>query len=263
MSTTKTHSVSPGYQLFMLVLCLFALGTLAAQTAMQFEPQTRSILDYADYAVCMVFFADFVVCLIRAPNRWGYFATWGWLDLISSIPTVDVARWGRLARVLRVFRVLRGLRATKLLASLVLRRRAENTFLAASVVAILLIIFCSIAILHFEAEADTASNIKTAEDAVWWAFTTITTVGYGDRFPVTSEGRFVAVLLMCAGVGLFGTFSGFLAAWFIGSTSTAEESETPNELGELRHEVAAIRRLLEERTASGVTGSPGRERGGA
>lgn len=56
------------------------------------------------------------------------------------------------------------------------------------------------------------SNIKTAEDAIWWAFVTITTVGYGDRFPVTTEGRIIAALLMTAGVGLFGTFTGFIAS---------------------------------------------------
>ena len=59
------------------------------------------------------------------------------------------------------------------------------------------------------------ANIKGPEDAVWWAFVTMTTVGYGDRFPVTTEGRLAGALLMVAGVGLFGTFSGFIASWFL------------------------------------------------
>ena len=155
---------------------------------------------------------------------------------------VDVVRWGRAARVVRVFRVLRGLRATKIAAGLVLQRRAENTILAASLVALLLIVFCSVAVLHFE--VDPESNIKTAEDAIWWAFATITTVGYGDRYPVTSEGRFVAAILMTAGVGLFGTFSGFLAAWFIGSEA-AEESNVGAEISSLRTEIANLRKMLE------------------
>jgi voltage-gated potassium channel len=241
MDDAQARPVSTGYQLFMLVLCLYALGALAAQTAVHLAPETRGILDYADYAVCAMFLCDFLISLWRAPDRRKYFLTWGWVDLLSSIPTVDMARWGRAARVLRIFRVLRGFRATKILASLVMRRRAQNTALAGSLVALLLVIFCSIAMLHFEGEPE--SNIKTAEDAVWWAFATITTVGYGDRYPVTSEGRFVAAILMCAGVALFGTFSGFLAAWFIGPQE-AEGAGVKEELVALRQELAELRQSL-------------------
>ena len=242
MTKSRGRPVSMGYQLFMLVLCLYALAALAIETATRLEPETHTILDYADYAVCALFFLDFLVSLWRAPDRWRYFITWGWLDLLSSIPTVDVVRWGRAARVVRVFRVLRGLRATKIAAGLVLQRRAENTILAASLVALLLIVFCSVAVLHFEVDPD--SNIKTAEDAIWWAFATITTVGYGDRYPVTSEGRFAAAVLMTAGGGLFGTFSGFLAAWFIGSEA-AEESNVSSEIRALRTDIADLRKRLE------------------
>ncbi len=231
--------LSFGYQLVMLVLCLYALGVLAAQTVMHLDPRTSAILNQADYVVCVLFMADFVISLVRAPDRWQYLRTWGWIDFLSSIPTISPARWGRAARVMRVFRVLRGLRATKILTSLVLRRRAENTVLAASLVALLLVVFCSIAVLHFEDAPD--ANIKTAEDAVWWALATITTAGYGDRYPITAEGRFIATILMCAGVGLFGTFSGFLAAWFMGTDTRGQETE----LAAMRAEMTAMRRTLE------------------
>jgi voltage-gated potassium channel len=105
-----------------------------------------------------------------------------------------------------------------------------------------LVVFCSIAVLHFETEPE--SNIKTAEDAIWWAFATITTVGYGDRYPVTSEGRFVATILMCAGVGLFGTFSGFLAAWFIGTPGPQNKTDLGTELAALREEIRALREAV-------------------
>ena len=240
MTNEESSRTSPSYQLFMLALCLYALGALAVQATVHIEPETRSILDYADYAVCAVFFLDFVISLVRAPDRWRYFITWGWLDLLSTIPTIDITRWGRAARILRVFRVLRGLRATKLLATLVLRRRAENAFLAASLAALMLITFCSIAILHFE--TDPESNIKTPDDAIWWAFATITTVGYGDRYPVTVEGRLTAAILMAAGVALFGTFSGFLAAWFIGPHG---KEDVNNDVAALRIEIAALTALLQ------------------
>lgn len=68
---------SPGYQFLMLVLCLYTLGVLAVQAAVRLAPETRSILDYADYAVCMIFVVDFMIDLVRAPNWWRYFVTWG------------------------------------------------------------------------------------------------------------------------------------------------------------------------------------------
>jgi voltage-gated potassium channel len=230
---------SPAYHLLMLVLCLFALGVLAIQTAVNLDPQVRIVLEYADYAVCVIFFADFLISWWRAPERMRYLATWGWLDLLSSIPTLSVARWGRIGRVVRIFRVLRGLRATKLITTVILKRRAQHAFVASALLALLLIVFCSIAMLEFETAPE--SNIKTAEDAVWWSFATITTVGYGDRYPVTPEGRFIAVVLMCAGVGLFGTLSGFFAAWFLETDSASETSD----LSALRDEIAALRRSVE------------------
>lgn len=233
---------APGYQIFMLVLCLYAIAALAARSAVHFNESTVTILDTADYAVCVVFFLDFLWNLKRAESAWRYFITWGWIDLLSSLPIVGVVRWGRLARVMRIFRVLRVLRASKRLATAIMNGRAENTALAAGLVALLLVTFCSIAILNFEDVP--GANIRSPQDALWWAMTTITTVGYGDRFPVTTEGRVVAVILMSAGVALFGTLSAYLAKWFI--TPEVDQS-SDRELAALRLEIAALRAVIEER----------------
>ena len=83
------------------------------------------------------------------------------------------------------------------------------------------VIFGSISILLVE--NDPASNIKSAEDAIWWALVTVTTVGYGDKFPVTTEGRIIGVALMFVGVGLFGTFTGYVASWFTAGNKTDEQ----------------------------------------
>jgi voltage-gated potassium channel len=236
---------SPAYQIFMLVLCFLALGALSAQVMLQLDPSTRMILDYADNVICAAFLLDFFLSLYRAPDRWGYLSTWGWIDLLSSIPTVDVARWGRAARVVRIFRVLRGIRTTKLLASLVLQRRGESVLLASSLVGMFLVVAASIAILQFEVPAE--GNIQSAEDAIWWSFATITTVGYGDRYPVTTEGRLIAATLMLGGVGLFGSYSAFLAAWFL----APEAAEEIRELDSLNAEIREIRQLLERRGEAG------------
>ena len=240
MTDRESTTPSAGYELFMLALCTYALTVLVLQAAIPIDPSSRSILQYADYAACAAFFVDFCLSVYRSTNRARYLATWGWMDLLSSIPIFSVARWGRAARVLRVFRVIREIRAAKVLADFALHNRAQNTALAATLIAFLLITFSSIAVLRFEDVP--GANIRSANDAVWWAFATITTVGYGDRYPTTAEGRVVAMVLMTAGVGLFGTFSAFLATWFIG-----EGKSTAGELAGLREEVAALRRAIEDR----------------
>lgn len=239
-----TVAASARYQLLMLVLCVFSLGIIVLDGVFRRDPEIVKVLDYADNAVCVVFLADFVVSLARAPRKWRYLATWGWLDLLSSVPALDVARWGRIARIVRLARVFRALRASRDLSVLLLRHGGRSMALAAALLALFLIVGSSVAILRFETLQ--SSNIQTAGDAVWWAFTTITTVGYGDRYPVTAEGRLIAMILMTAGVGLFGAFSASLAAWFL----APEDEETEEELAALRAEVAALRESIEQLTAA-------------
>jgi voltage-gated potassium channel len=139
---------------------------------------------------------------------------WGRIDLVSSIPNVDFLRAGRTLRLIRLLRILRAFRSTKHLVTHVFQNRVQGAFTTVVILAALLIIFSYISILQFETAPE--SNIKTAEDALWWSYVTITTVGYGDKFPVTTEGRVVGVILMTAGVGLFGTFTGLISSWFVG-----------------------------------------------
>jgi len=230
----------PVYQLFMLALCVLALGLLVIQYAFRLDPEIEEVLDYADNVICVGFLIDFAITFWRAPNRRDYFLRWGWLDLLSSIPTLDYVRWGRLARIARIARVLRGVRAMRLLTTAMSQQRGQSTLVIACLLAIVLILGSSTVILHFETGPD--ANIKSAEDALWWSFATIATVGYGDKFPVSTEGRVVAAMLMTAGVGLFGAFSAALAAWFI----APQEEGIDREVIQLREEIVAIRKLLEQ-----------------
>jgi voltage-gated potassium channel len=138
---------------------------------------------------------------------------WGWIDLISSLPMIDSLRAGRLIRLIRLFRIIRAFRSTKNLVNHIFKNKAEGALTSVTAIAILLIIFSSIAILQVETAPK--SNIKTAEDAIWWSYVTITTVGYGDLVPVTTEGRIIAALLMTAGMGIFGIFTAFIASLFV------------------------------------------------
>jgi voltage-gated potassium channel len=229
------------YLLFILIISVLALVVLAADMFVAANSDTGRILRYADTLLCVLFFGDFVVCLMRSKNRLKYLATWGWLDLISSIPIIDALRWGRAARLARVLRVLRGVRSARILMRFILERRAQSAALAAALTSIVVIAVSSIAILHFERVAGDDAKIRTAEDALWWSVVTITTVGYGDLYPVTTEGRVVAVGLMFVGVGLIGTWSGIAAAWFM---AAAQDQQHAN-IDTLRSEIQELRRMLE------------------
>ena len=252
--TTSEPDIRSGkgpYELFMLALCVIALALLAAQAAFPLDPEVRALFGYIDAAICVGFLIDFGINFARAENKLR-FMKWGWIDLISSIPTFDPLRWGRAFRIARALRLLRGVKAARMLSTALLERRAESTFLAVSIITLLLVLFGSVAILEFERVE--GSNITSPEDALWWAATTVTTVGYGDRFPVTAEGRILAALLMVAGVGLFGTFTAFVASWFMAPAKSAAKD---SEFEALRREVASLAAGVRELSrAAGRTSAP-------
>lgn len=239
MSEDAARIRSHPYQLFMLALCVFALVTLALEKFVDLDGGVGTVLRFADDAVCVLFLLDFAHSLLRAPDRWRYFRTWGWIDLVSSIPFIPTLRVGRGARILRIIRVLRGVKATRLLANFAIERRAESAVMAAMLSTILVVVFASAAMMHLEAVPE--ANIKGGEDALWWSFSTLTTVGYGDRYPVTSEGRALAVALMLMGVCLGGVLSGLFASWFMAPRAQRNHDE----IRELRAEIIALRAAVE------------------
>jgi voltage-gated potassium channel len=229
----KTHTFGP-FQFLVLALSIYVLLALSIEAIFPVTTQTHAVLEVVDTVVCVIFLLDFVVRLRQATNRLE-FLKWGWVDLISSIPTLDALRWGRAVRVARVLRFLRAFKSVKVIWITLFRSRAKGTLATAVFACIVMITVASIGVLHFESVPE--GNIKTASDALWWSAVTITTVGYGDRFPITPEGRVLALFLMTAGVGLFGIFTAVLASWFVeNSTAQLDKNE------ELALEIAALRR---------------------
>ncbi|MFD0765260.1 potassium channel family protein [Mucilaginibacter lutimaris] len=198
--------------LVVLVLSVYVLLALLVDTVYQLPAETSALLTYIDNTICVFFFAEFCTRFYQAEQKWR-FLKWGWIDLVSSLPAVSFLRAGRLLRLIRLLRLVRAFRSTQSFVRHVFKNKAQGAFTMLSILALLLVIFSSIAILQVEKAPE--SNIKTAEDAIWWSYVTITTVGYGDKFPVTTEGRLIAAVLMTAGVGLFGTFTAYVASWFV------------------------------------------------
>jgi voltage-gated potassium channel len=125
----------------------------------------------------------------------------------------QVLRVGRVVRLFRILRILRGVRSARVIMGMLFRHRARGALAAALLMGFVLLVVCSIAILNVETAP--RSNIRTAEDALWWGVSTMTMGGYGDCYPVTTAGRLVAVVLMTAGMALFGVFTAYVAALFL------------------------------------------------
>jgi voltage-gated potassium channel len=221
MTDKSSDSKLGALNLIVIILSIYVLGALLVDTVFVLDTETSSLLNYIDNAICAFFFVEFCIRLYRADNKLK-FMQWGWIDLVSSIPMVGFLRAGRVLRLIRLLRVVRAFRSTQHLVSHIFKNKSQGALTSVSIIAVLIVIFSAIAIL--QVEDDPNSNIKTAEDAIWWAYVTITTVGYGDKFPVTTEGRIIASILMTTGVGLFGTFTAFVSSLFVTNNKTKNDT---------------------------------------
>ncbi len=255
------------YDLVIGLLAIFSLIILIPIYFGNLSQTDKDVLIIVEDSLCAIFLFDFFRSLRLAPNKWGYFLKGGgWLDLLGSIPLSAFAIF-RVARLFRVIRLLRKMTGGELQRMLT-RRLAQSTLLFTLVIALFLVFTISWIVLRAEQGASNA-NIKTYHDAVWWAFVTITTVGYGDYYPVTTLGQSMAILLMFFGLGIIGVLSSFLASTFISLQSRRkakveggnendedndadeenDEDETSNleaELASMKEELAAIKQLLEQ-----------------
>ena len=201
------------YDLVIGILAIFSLIILIPIYFGNLSSEDKLILTYLEDALCVIFLLDFFRSLHLAQYKWGYFLRGGgWLDLLGSIPISAFAIF-RIARLFRIVRLLQKMTGGEL-RRMFTGRLAQNTLLFTLVIALILVFTISWLVLLAEQGAPNA-NIKTYHDAVWWAFVTITTVGYGDYYPVTGWGQSLAVILMFFGLGIIGVLSSYLSSTFI------------------------------------------------
>jgi voltage-gated potassium channel len=251
---TREHGNA--YNLFILLLTVFSLVVMAL-LVLPLDEQTHQLLFVYDNAVCVIFLMDFAYNISGSkPKRQYFIYQRGWLDLLGSIPAFGVfqlsalLRLARLSRLARITRLLRGNARRELVRDMVENRGQYATFITILAAGTVLCV-SSILILQFEGRSADA-NILTGGDALWWGFVTITTVGYGDFYPVTSLGRVVGVAVMFAGVGIIGALASILASLLVPPPKSEEAAPAAAgtlgdadavaaELAGLRAEVAALR----------------------
>jgi voltage-gated potassium channel len=126
--------------------------------------------------------------------------------------------------------------------------RAGSALLTLLLMGILVLEFGSLAILRIEQYA-AGANITTGSDAIWYVIVTISTVGYGDQYPVTNSGRLAGALIIIIGVGIFGTFTGYLANLFLSPPEPeATEPQAPGDDGQQR--IEHLKALVAEQRAA-------------
>jgi len=208
----KQHFIiNANYEIFVFLVTLLSIVN---SVVWFFSPETyaRSVIQIIEYVISLFLLGDFFFRLLRARDKRAYFISYyGWLDLLGSLPVFGL-RLARLAHMLILWRKVRR-DDLSAMGGVIVRQRAQSTLLAVIFIALLVFEISGIAILRAEAQNPDA-NIQTASDALWWAYVTVATVGYGDRYPVTTDGRIVGILLMTAGVGLFSVMTSYLADWF-------------------------------------------------
>jgi voltage-gated potassium channel len=204
------------------------------------EPSRQVVITFQTW-ITIIFLGDFFYRLFTAKSKSHYFIrNWGWADLLACLPNLRILRFFRIFRVYRLMREI-GLQTIK---NQLLYDRAGSILYLTIFLGLVIIQTASVLVLGVEA-ANPDANIQTPSDAIWWSYVTITTVGYGDRFPTTNHGRIVGVLLMTAGVALFGVFTSFLANTFLSPRKAPvieSESSPPRSaaasLAELREIIA-------------------------
>ena len=187
-------------------------------------------LDVVTVIAWPVFLADYLLRLVLAEHRWRFIKQ-NWVDGLAVL--LPLLRPLRIISLVRVARVL-----DRRLTSSLHGRVAAYVTLTSSLV----VFMASLAVYDAERGAPAAS-ITSYLDAVWWALTTITTVGYGDDYPVTGQGRLVAVLLMVGGIALLGVVTAAVASWFVGRVTEAAQAQDDADDEAMR---AEIRQLADE-----------------
>jgi len=214
------------YNIFILVLTIFSLAIMVL-LLLPISQAERDLLTMYDNTVCVIFLIDFGMNLVGAKPRRAYFiGQRGWLDLLGSIPSFGfipftaLFRLARLSRLARITRLLRGQAGKDLVLDVLANRGEYATFITVLLAGIVLST-ASILVLQFESQAPDG-NIKTGGEAIWWGLVTITTVGYGDFYPVTLMGRLTGIFVMFAGIGIIGALASILASMLV-SPSTRDE----------------------------------------
>ena len=203
----------------MILLSLVSVFLLFFEILAEHTPQQSHALGIADICIASIFLFEFCVRLLRAPNR-ALFLRRHWWELLASIPiSTEATQALRGLNLLRIVRLIRLLRLIRFLVRLKIilnasTRFAEQTYLIYICTLAGIIIMSGALGFHYM-EAGVNPNVHSLWDSFWWTVVTITTVGYGDIYPVTTGGRIIAIFLMLGGIATLSAVTAVIAAYLV------------------------------------------------
>ncbi len=227
---------NPSYEIFIGLLSILSILNLVMGLVIK-DPNLQLVLGLMNVPITIIFILDFLYRFKTAPSKSEYFwRNWGWADLLASLP-FQQTKILRLFRLIKVYRLLQDYGVRNIVRSVV-KDKAGSALLTLLFIAILVLEFGSLFMLRLESTSPDA-NITTASDAVWYIIVTMSTVGYGDQYPVTNGGRTLGTVIIVVGVGIFGTLTGYLANLFL-SPAKEEADTTPSTLEVKLQELKAL-----------------------
>ena len=199
------------YEFFILAISLLAIINILIILFTN-DPEMDQVLEIVNAALSLILIADFCFRLFTVDVKSRYFfRNYGWLDLLGSIPIY----WMPFFRLLRILRVLRFFKQTG--AVRIIRdfrsKPASSVLAVVSFLVLVVIQLGSYLVIGAESRAAEANIVKPL-DALWWALVTVTTVGYGDKYPVTNLGRIIGALVILLGVIMFSVLTSFFTSKF-------------------------------------------------
>jgi voltage-gated potassium channel Kch len=199
------------YFIFIGSISLLAFGVAVLYYLIP-DPEIKQVLFILDTIYAILFLIDFILRYRAVDDKKRDMLSWGWLALVTSIPGLPALRIVRSLLVLRNLREMKRVTPAELEAQ-ARDRIAESVLYITIVIGLIVITIGSILVVWVEADTPGA-EITSGSDAMWWSLVTISTVGYGDEYPVTAEGRIIGVFMILVGVALFTTLTSYLASNF-------------------------------------------------
>ncbi|MDT3308467.1 ion transporter [Shewanella vaxholmensis] len=237
----RTLGTPSPFEMAMMLLSLLSVIIVLVMTFGRLDSETYRLLFFVDTSICMIFMINFFIGLVRARDK-RFFIRHHWIDFIASIPAIEALRMARLFQILRVIRLIRMSRS--LLLPLI-KQRKQATLASLLVAMVTILTLASVIILIVESGTEGA-NIQTAEQAIWWALVTISTVGYGDYYPVTTAGHIIGGIVIVSGVSFFGVISGYMASVFVAPDETERQERQEAHKAEIKSELELALARMEE-----------------